>query len=254
MIVASKVEAAARTDIGLVRRNNQDSFGIDEELGLYVVCDGMGGAAGGHIASRISVDTFLSVVRQELETLGDNNHESTRCALLRAGAAANRAVHSRANFDIALRGMGSTLVAARLVGEALTVLNVGDSRAYLFQANKTSQLTDDHSYVAEQVRRGLMTQAEADRSPLGSVITRAIGADADVSPDLYEATLYPGESVLLTSDGLTRHVTAAELAEIMADTAAAPVEAACERMIELAKSRGGSDNITCIVIRSAGAQ
>jgi serine/threonine protein phosphatase PrpC len=252
MIVASKVEAAARTDIGLVRRNNQDSFGVDEELGLYVVCDGMGGAAGGDIASKIAVETFLAVVRQELETLGDNQ-ESTRCSLLRAGAAANRAVHSRANFDIALRGMGSTLVAARLVGESLTVLNVGDSRAYLFQSGKTFQLTDDHSYVAEQVRRGLMTEAEAERSPLGSVITRAIGADADVTPDLYEATLHPGESVLLTSDGLTRHVAAAELAEIVADTAEDTPEAACERMIELAKSRGGSDNITCIVIRAAAA-
>jgi serine/threonine protein phosphatase PrpC len=254
MIVASKVEAAARTDIGLVRRSNQDNFGSDEELGLYVVCDGMGGAAGGDVASKIAVETFLAVVRQELETLGDTNAESTRCSMLRAGAAANRAVCARAKFDIALRGMGSTLVAARIVGEFLTVLNVGDSRAYLFKGDSATQLTDDHSYVAEQVRRGLMTGAEAERSPLQSVITRAIGADADVTPDLYEATLHPGESILLTSDGLTRHVALEELAEIMADAAALPAEVSCERMIELAKERGGSDNITCIVIRASTLQ
>jgi protein phosphatase len=249
MIVASKVESVAKTDVGLVRRSNQDNFGSDEELGLYVVCDGMGGAAGGDIASKIAVETFLSVVRQELETLGDTNTECTRCSMLRAAAAANRAVLARANYDIALRGMGSTLVAARLVGESLTVLNVGDSRAYIFRSEITTQLTNDHSYVEEQVRRGLMTRSEAERSPLQSIITRAIGADADVTPDLFESTLHPGESLLLTSDGLTRHVTLEELSEIIAATSSHPVETVCERLIELAKERGGSDNITCFVIR-----
>jgi serine/threonine protein phosphatase PrpC len=249
MIVASKVEAAAKTDIGLVRRTNQDNFGSDEDLGLYIVCDGMGGAAGGDVASKIAVDTFLTVFRQEIETLGDSNAECTRCSMLRAAAAANRAVLARANFDIALRGMGSTLVAARLIGESLTVLNVGDSRAYLFESEKSSQLTNDHSYVAEQVRRGLMTRSEAERSPLQSVITRAIGAAPDVTPDLFESTLRPGTSLLLTSDGLTRHVTLDELSQIISDTASLPTEAACERMIELAKERGGSDNITCFIIR-----
>ena len=233
-----------------MRRSNQDSFGSDEDLGLYVVCDGMGGAAGGDVASKIAVDTFLKVVRQELETLGDNNAECTRCSMLRAAAAANRAVLARANFDIALRGMGSTLVAARLIGKLLTVLNVGDSRAYIFQSETSSQLTDDHSYVAEQVRRGLMTTSEAERSPLQSIITRAIGADADVTPDLFESTLSSGESLLLTSDGLTRHVTLEEISQIIAETTSLPAEAACERMIELAKERGGSDNITCFIIRA----
>jgi PPM family protein phosphatase len=247
------MEAAALTDIGHVRRTNQDSFGSDEELGLYIVCDGMGGAAGGDIASRIAVDTFLEVARQELETLGDSHTESTRCAMLRAAAAANRAVLARASFDIALRGMGTTLVAARLVGESLIVVNVGDSRAYLFQSGSTTQLTHDHSYVAEQVRRGLMTQSEAERSPLQSIITRAVGTQADVTPDLCEATLQHGDSFLLTSDGLTRHVATDELAEIVA-TSSTSIDAACAQMIQLAKSRGGSDNITCIVVRATPSE
>jgi protein phosphatase len=250
MFVAQKLEVAAQTDTGLVRRSNQDSFGTDEDFGLYVVCDGMGGAAGGDIASRIAVDTFLTVAREELEKLHDTNTECTRCSLQRAAAAANRAVLARANHDIALRGMGSTLVAARLSGDSLTVVNVGDSRAYLFQHGHAVQLTQDHSWVAEQVRLGTMTSAQAERSSFQSVITRAIGADIDVTPDLYDATLHPGDTLLLTSDGLTRHVSSDEIAQTVADTAADSPQLACDRLIALAKSRGGSDNITCILIRN----
>jgi protein phosphatase len=251
MTVAPKLEVAAQSHVGLVRRNNQDNFGSDEEFGLYVVCDGMGGAAGGDIASKIAVETFLTVARQELEKLHDANAACTRCSLERAAAAANRAVLARANYDIALRGMGSTLVAARISAESITLVNVGDSRAYLFQPDRAVQLTQDHSYVAEQVRRGRMTEAQAERSSLQSVITRAIGADVDVIPDLYDAMLHPGSTLLLTTDGLTRHVSQSELAETVAATALCPPQVVCDRLIQLAISRGGSDNITCIVIRAA---
>jgi len=249
MFVALKVEAAVQTDIGLVRRHNQDSFGSDDEFGLYVVCDGMGGAAGGDVASRISVDVFLNIARQELETLHDANAECTRCALQRAVAAANQAVLARAAFDIALRGMGSTLVAARVSGEKLTVVNVGDSRAYLVHNGSAVQLTRDHSFVAEQVSRGMMTQAQAERSHMQSLITRAIGAESDVLPDIFDATLHAGETLLLTSDGLTRHVHPDEIAAILAATAYEPASAACHNLIDLARQRGGSDNITCFIIR-----
>jgi serine/threonine protein phosphatase PrpC len=255
MIVLPKIEAAARTDVGRARRSNQDSFGVDDELGLYVVCDGMGGAAGGEIASRIAVETFLQIARQELLSMHDANPECTRCSLLRAAAAANRAVLARANFDIALRGMGTTLVAARIAGDSVTVLNVGDSRAYLFQPDQAAQLTakqltQDHSYLAEQVRCGRLTEAQAAHSGLQSVITRAIGADQDVTPDLYDATLRPGDALLLCSDGLTRHVAADDLVRIVADNANHPADDTCARMIDLANARGGSDNITCLLLRS----
>lgn len=249
MIATPNLEVAAQTDIGLVRRSNQDSFGSDAELGLYVVCDGMGGAAGGDIASKMAVETFLAVTRQELEKLTTANPEQTRSSMMRAAAAANRAVLSRANYDIALRGMGSTLVAARVTAGSATVLNVGDSRAYLFRDGNVTQLTQDHSYVAEQVRRGLMTSAQAERSSLQSVITRAIGADVDVSPDLFETDLQPADMLLLTTDGLTRHVAQHELVEIVRGGAGAPTQQICDRLIQLAKLRGGSDNITCILIR-----
>jgi protein phosphatase len=243
------MEAAAKTDIGVARRSNQDSFGSDGELGLYVVCDGMGGVAGGEIASSLAVGTFLETARQELASARGGSVQATRVALQRAVAAANRAVVARAGWDTRYRGMGTTLVAARVVGEALTIINVGDSRGYLFRDGKAEQLTEDHSYVAEQVRRGLMTTAQAKTSSLQAVITRAIGTEADVRPDIYTATLQSGDTLLLTSDGLTRHVAQEELAEISAAAREQTPEEVCQRLIDLANQCGGLDNITCIVVR-----
>ncbi len=234
------VEAAAATDIGLVRTNNQDSFGMDEGLGLYVVCDGMGGAAGGEIASRLAVETFLAIARQELDS---GTH--TKDALCRAVAAANRAVVSRGEWDTRFRGMGSTLVAARIFYNHLTIINVGDSRAYLVRHGEATQLTNDHSVVAERVRSGLMTAEEATKSSLQSVITRAIGAEADVHPDLYEFTLESTDTLLLASDGLTRSVSPEAIAETIGK---GRVTEACDKLISLANQHGGQDNITCIVV------
>jgi protein phosphatase len=239
-------EIAARTDTGLVRTHNEDDYGYDDALGLYVVCDGMGGAAGGEIASKLAVDTFLVIARQEIQSL-NGNCDATELALRRAVAAANRAVVVRAGWDICYRGMGTTLVGARLCGQKLTVVHVGDSRAYLVRDGQAMPLTEDHSYVAEQVRMGMMNQEQAANSSLQSVITRAIGADADVQPDLRSITVQTGDWLLLTSDGLTRHLSAAEIAEQI--TSASSPDEASERLVELAKQRGGSDNITCLVVR-----
>jgi serine/threonine protein phosphatase PrpC len=245
------VETAARTDVGLVRHENQDSYGTDAELSLYVVGDGMGGAAGGSVASDLSVRTFLAIARQEIEAAyNQGNSESaevTRESLRRAVAAANRAVIERARWDTCYRGMGSTLVGARLTGERFTLINVGDSRAYLVRNGVAVQLTDDHSFVAERVRLGIMTPAEAGVSAMRSVITRAIGVDIDVQPDLYDVPIQSGDALLLVSDGLTRHLSSADLEEVLSSTDNA--EQACTSLVEYANQRGGSDNITCIVIR-----
>jgi protein phosphatase len=180
--------------------------------------------------------------------------ECTRRALARAAAAANRAVAGRAEFDPRFRGMGTTLVGVRIVGSALTVINVGDSRAYLVRQGNAMRLTIDHSYVAEQVRLGMMTEAEAETSSMQSLITRAIGAEEDVYPDLFEQPLHAGDTILLTSDGLTRYVSDEEIVEILAPEKARTAELACLQLIALAKKRGGSDNITCIVIRLSQAE
>ena len=246
--MALKAKAAAKSDVGLVRRNNQDSFGMDEKLGLYLVCDGMGGLAGGEVASTLAVQSFLTAARAELSATAALNGQRNGNSLMRAAQAANRAVRMRAAYDTQYRGMGTTLVALRLDGAHMAVVNVGDSRAYLVRGGAARQITSDHSYVAESVRRGLMTQEQADQSHLQSVITRAIGADDELEPDLYEETLELGDSVLLCSDGLTRHVTDQQIGDVLSREDQSSVES-CRVLIEMAKDAGGSDNITCLVLR-----
>ena len=233
--------------MGRVRRMNQDRFGVAEDLGLAVVCDGMGGPAGGEIASSVAVETFLAVMRQEISNCRGSHNGLSRRALCRATAAANRAVRAKAAFDTRFRGMGTTLVGARLDGRELTVVNVGDSRAYLLRGGAARQLTTDHSYVREQVRLGLMSETEASHSPLQSVITRAVGTEEDVQPDFFVEMVEPGDQVLLCSDGLTRHVGERELAAA-AELGQQP-SAVCERLVALANEHGGSDNITCVLMR-----
>jgi protein phosphatase len=241
-------EAAGRTDVGMVRRTNQDVFAVEEPLALAVVCDGMGGPAGGEVASRLAMESFIEVARQELEASRSADDERTRRALWRAAAAANRAVRAKADYDMRLRGMGTTLVAARLDGTELTVLNVGDSRAYLARGGAMRQLTRDHSYVAEQMRMGLMTEGEAERSPLQSAITRAVGIDDDVKPDFYTEPVEAGDVLLLCSDGLVRHLNDGEIVKVVWDAVRTPGEI-CERLIAAANGRGGTDNVTCVVMR-----
>jgi protein phosphatase len=250
---ALKYQVACESDIGLVRRSNQDTVASDESAGLYVVCDGMGGAPGGEIASRIAADTFLKVGERELRLSGCHA-AAAETALRRAVAAANTAVRARGSFDRSLRGMGTTLVGFRLCGPALTLINVGDSRAYRVRDGVAACLTEDHSFVAEQVRLGTMTEYQAASSSFRSVITRAIGAEKDVSPDVYHHEVDPGDVILLSSDGLTRHVADAEIAGLIShgDDESAP--SACHRLIERARERGGSDNITCLVLRVLAAE
>ena len=164
--MAVTITAAAHTDIGCVRKNNQDTFGVDAALQLYIVCDGMGGAAGGEIASRLAVDAFLESFRA--------SSRPPESALHQAAVAANTAVLTRAEAEPALQGMGSTLVAAYVQAERLHLVNIGDSRAYLIRGGECAQLTVDHSYLEEQVSLGLMTREMANASPLQSVITRAV--------------------------------------------------------------------------------
>ena len=221
---------------------------MDEALGLYVVCDGMGGAAGGEVASNLAVQTFLQTAKQELAATTAMNGERNRNALWRAAQAANRSVHLRAEYDTQYRGMGTTLVAARLDGGKVCLVNVGDSRAYIVRGGAARQVTQDHSYVAESVRRGLMTEEQAEQSTYQSVITRAVGVEDSVEPDLYEEELEDGDVLLLSSDGLTRHVTAEQIAKVLSAPDRSAVEG-CRVLIEMAKDGGGSDNITCLVVR-----
>ncbi len=250
--ISLEFEVAGRTDIGMVRRTNQDTFAVLEPLGLAVICDGMGGMAGGEVASRVALESFIEVARQEIDTSKSSDVERTKRALCRAAAAANRAVRARASYDTRFRGMGTTLVAGRLDGKQLFVANVGDSRAYLVRDGVARQVTQDHSYVAEQMRSGLMTQSEAERSPYQAAITRAVGMDEDVQPDFYTEAVDAGDALLLCSDGLMRHIRDEEIGRIVADATLTAAEV-CERLIATVNARGGTDNVTCVLMRFGAA-
>ncbi len=236
--------AAAQTDRGRKRSSNEDAFGYSVEDGVYVVCDGMGGAAAGEIASSIAVDEIL-------EHLTDHREAGVPLPDLaeKAVCAANAAIYYRAQRNPRLNGMGTTLVALLVEERRVWVFNVGDSRCYRLRNGRLEQLTLDHSLVDEQVRMGRMSQSEALRSPLRNVITRALGTQNCVTPDCFEFQAEPGDVFLLCSDGLTRELADRTIESILA--ANAVPEDCCARLVEAAKKAGGHDNITCVLVQAA---
>jgi len=246
-------QAAGKTDIGVVRKNNEDNFGFDTRLGIFVVCDGMGGAAAGEVASKIAVDTVLGYfakgdkARGE-EVLGREITEVSPMAneLNKAVQLANRAIRAAAAQE-GHSGMGCTLVAARIEENLFSIAHVGDSRIYLIRGGAIQQLTTDHSLVMEQVRRGMITLEEAEHFEMQNVIVRALGSEDTVEPDLADLSLEEGDTLLLCSDGLSRYVKEGPIMEMIAGK---NLEEACDALIEAAKKGGSDDNITCLLIRA----
>jgi PPM family protein phosphatase len=233
-----KLRHSADTDVGKTRDHNEDSFGVGaadqaERLGdLLVVCDGMGGHAAGEVASKIGVDTILSIYYGEASE--DRAH-----VLEQAFEQANELIYARGNGS-----MGTTGVAALLLHDALHIANVGDSRAYLIRDGEIRQISRDHSFVGDQVAAGLITADQARSSPHRNVITRALGYQSGVTVDLFRWPLQIDDIIVLCSDGLHGLVTDAEIARIAGE--AAP-EDAVHQLIDLANSRGGTDNITVAI-------
>jgi serine/threonine protein phosphatase PrpC len=245
----------SRTDVGKVRKNNQDNLTtvMGEGLGgradgLFIVADGMGGHAGGEIASRIAVDTVPAVVGEELARLNGQLTTETLADSLRVGlSAANEAVYKQARANPELRGMGTTCVAALAREGAVAVGNVGDSRAYLLRGGRLRQITDDHSLVQEHVRAGEMTAEEARESRYKNVITRGIGLASRVEPDVDVLEMEEGDTLLLCSDGLSGMVPDQDIESVLASEA--DPQTACDRLVDLANANGGADNVTAIVVR-----
>ena len=235
------LEAAGLTDVGQVRTSNEDAFGYCVEEGVFALCDGMGGAAAGEVASRIAVDTLIN------QLCAADSHENRRKVLEEAIASANQMVHARAEKEAALHGMGTTLVAVAIGGDRALVGHVGDSRCYLFRRGELSRLTHDHSLVDEQVRLGQLTQDEADHSPLRNVITRAIGTQTSVSADIAELALEPDDILLLCSDGLTKELSDDRIEAMLADDG--DLDGLCGRLIDAAKAAGGHDNVTAVLAK-----
>ena len=265
-----------RTDVGRKRTVNQDSFmcdSFDNGMQLAVVCDGMGGAAGGGVASSLACSVFwesVSAFSQSFgprETLSYEDERSIKNALTEAMNLANDAVFTRSGQEDNLRGMGTTLVATLAFCGVLFTINVGDSRMYLIRDGQSVQITRDHSYVQYLVDMGKITQSEARKSVNRNIITRAVGTDSTVEADLYVTRLTKtddaGENaedpaardrvaVLLCTDGLTNFVTPEEIVKTLKDAGEIDTSRSlgrvAERLIEMANTAGGADNITAVLM------
>jgi protein phosphatase len=238
--------AAAVTDRGRKRPSNEDAFGFSVEDGIYLVCDGMGGAAGGEVASSIAVDEMLRLLSSRSEC-GDLASQMPRL-VEDAICATNEAIFSRSQRNLNLSGMGTTLVGLLVEERRVWAINVGDSRCYRMRKRRLEQITLDHSLVEEQVRLGRMTRSEALRSPLRNVITRALGTQSHVTLDIFELEVEPGDLFLLCSDGLTRELNDALIESVLATDL--PLDSRCARLVEAAKKAGGHDNITCLLVNA----
>ncbi|MEZ2348567.1 Stp1/IreP family PP2C-type Ser/Thr phosphatase [Terriglobus sp. RCC_193] len=239
------MEYAMLTDVGRSRGHNEDACAADEMAGLFVVCDGMGGAAGGEVASHMAARVFLEKARIERDT------RPARWRLERAAIEANSEVFLESHRDMSLRGMGTTLVGLE-IGRDLQeawVVNVGDSRCYRLRQAVLEQLTNDHSFVDEQVRAGLMTEDEASVSHLRNIITRAVGSHGEVQPDVMRCELMQGDLFLLCSDGLIRELDDEAIARVLNEGGHSELQVCADALVDLANERGGCDNITVVLVR-----
>lgn len=237
---ARVVERTGDSDPGLRRASNQDR--LLAETPLFVVADGMGGHMGGEVAAALAIEVFREHGALYCET-------DVTAGLRKLVAEANRRVYDKARTNLKYKGMGTTVVAALVHDDAVTLAHVGDSRAYRLRGGELERLTRDHSFVAELVELGALSPEEAEQHPQASVISRAVGTRETVEADVETHRVLDHDVFLLCSDGLTKMISEPEIGTIL--TAAAQLEQASERLIAAANEKGGEDNITVCLFRVA---
>jgi protein phosphatase len=253
-----KIRSAGATDVGKVRSSNEDSFGVFDDLGLYLVADGMGGHAAGEVASFLAVETIHEVFLAPRDASPNGSPERTTPAgaalaperrLVSAVEQANRRIFAAGQEDEARSGMGTTVAAVWLDGKTAHVAHVGDSRVYRVRGGDLAQITTDHSLVNDYLVRGLMTPEEAIGHPMKHVLIRALGTTSAVAVDTAALPLEPGDILLLCSDGLSNMVPPSEIAAILG----APdldISVRCHGLIDAANRHGGLDNITAVLVQA----
>jgi len=264
-----EVRACGMSDVGRARAHNEDCFEIDPELRLYLVADGMGGHRFGEVAARVAVESIREFVAA---TAGSDDtwpfvydtrlHRHSNLLRHAVSQAHHRVLHAIRD-DRRLYGMGTTVVGVYLDGEVAAIAHVGDSRAYLFRGGRLELLTEDHTWVNEQVVAGHLSERQARKHPLKNVVTRALGGEREVRVDVREVTVAPGDLYLLCSDGLTTMLDDREIAELARGAAgegagepsgeAGPspddrLEGLCRALVERANARGGHDNVTVVAL------
>tara|TARA_B100001094_G_C17991733_1_gene700557 strand:+ start:67 stop:873 length:807 start_codon:yes stop_codon:yes gene_type:complete len=247
------IQAEGLTDIGRVRSTNQDSLSMDKDRGLYIVADGMGGHAGGEIASKLAIEKITEYIDQNInafEQRAQNNHpDPTLYGIL--AAAVNHAsgrIYEHALEEPHLKGMGTTATAVKIIDNQVYCAHVGDSRLYLYRSGFLFQLTNDHSLVHEQLRAGFITEEEAESHHLKNVITRSVGYQEEEDVDTLSFPVEMNDLLILCSDGLYGKVSDIEISGICKSQGLA----SGPHLVELANNRGGEDNITVIMLKISG--
>ncbi|MFQ5730182.1 MAG: Stp1/IreP family PP2C-type Ser/Thr phosphatase [Waddliaceae bacterium] len=241
---------AGITDIGCVRRSNEDSIGLFQDLDLYVVADGMGGHAAGEVASKMAVDQieqFLKDVEKTESASTVSEKKNNQSLLANAIASANQKIYNTSLEDASLNGMGTTVVALLAKPDEVELGFVGDSRVYLYQNNGIQQLTKDHSLVNEYVKRGLLAPEAVATHPQKHVLSRALGTGVEVEVETCKRVPCPGDIYLLCSDGLSNKLSSTEMESIVMETKG-NIEEAGRKLVHMAKEKGGEDNISVVLV------
>jgi serine/threonine protein phosphatase PrpC len=247
-----KAFSAGLTNIGRKRDNNEDTFHVDDNIGLYIVADGMGGHRAGEVASRTVVSSIRDYMdafstSEEAQHIGTGEVSPAYAAVCHSIELANRVVHQLSQNQGSYRGMGSTAAVAFLHGDTLVTANVGDSRIYLVRQGKIEQLTKDHTLLAEQMRKNPGLDSHFSTSPMKHILMRAVGIQETVQTDAYEMQPRSGDMVLMCSDGLTDMLSDHDVLQAILQRGT--LDETCRRLVDLANERGGNDNITVVLIQ-----
>lgn len=236
-----KIVGWSGTDTGLRRESNQDSFLINNELGLFIVADGMGGHSGGEVASALAVETAERFISENLSVL-----KSRKELLIKAYEAASNRIFDKAAHEMPeLVGMGTTMVMTMAVDDKLYIGNVGDSRAYLFQKPNLWQVSEDHSLVNEQLRSGAISENQLETFVGKNIITRSVGYERSVTADVIERAVTKGDVIMMCSDGLSGLVTDEKISKVLNELNG---QKAVDELIRLALENGGHDNVTVVLV------
>jgi protein phosphatase len=252
MTLRGKIRSASLTDVGRVREHNEDTIGVDADIGLMVLADGMGGYNAGEVASGLAVKTIMSLVKeavdkQNLDGVDAGSGLSRPSIVLRdAIVRANKIIYQTAKTQPQCEGMGTTIVACIFADNKVSVAHVGDSRAYRLRANHFEQLTMDHSLLQELVDRGFYSQAEAARATNKNYVTRALGVEPTVDVEIHEHQVSKGDFYILCSDGLSDMVEDEDI-HLTISTFSANLETVAKQLIQLSNDNGGRDNVSLIL-------
>ena len=245
---------SGKTDIGLKRKNNQDSFTVISRGGFVsaVVCDGMGGAKGGNVASSLAVKVYTQCIKTEIAKADPDTIPAAEAERILKSAVkkANSVVFEAANYDIELEGMGTTLVSVLICGGRVFVANVGDSRLYTYKDGCVKQITNDHSFVQYLLDKGSITKEDAKNHPNRNIILRALGVNESVEPELFNFNDEDYDILLLCSDGLTTHLSDEEISVVIEGVQGkkTSLKKKADTLIEQANEKGGVDNITAVLL------